>query len=201
MKMYAKAKIVTKAAVTSKLASFGDTYVNGMIFVEIPELGFETPNLILCRYGLSVPVAKIEVDQALWVEPTIGTSERFIYTGFADGVTDAFNSDNAAMLYLSTLVYILLKSNGDIEIKSGSVPLEKMVLGETLQTQLNILKASFSALVGKVNDLITSYNAHKHGYVSPGGPALSDPILSGASSSSDTTANFTTILSAKVKNN
>jgi len=118
MKMYAKAKIVSRAAVTARLATLGDTYVNGMIFVEIPELGFEGKNLILCRYGLSVPWVKIKADQPIWVEPTIGDSERFIYSGLAEPMIDGHDNDNSITLLDTVDRVIRIEESGNIFVKN-----------------------------------------------------------------------------------
>ncbi len=118
MKMYAKAKLVSKSQVTAKLTALRDTYVNGMIFVEIPELGFEGQNLILCRYGLSVPFLKVKVGQPLWVEPTIGELERFIYTGFAEPMIDSYDDDDSVVLFDSENLFIKIKEDGNVFIKN-----------------------------------------------------------------------------------
>lgn len=80
---------VNPTDVTSKLSSMGDSYSNGGIFCTCPELGFEGSNLIYCRYGLSLPWYSVKVGDKLWIEPTIGLTERWIYTGFVDCGRDA----------------------------------------------------------------------------------------------------------------
>ncbi|WP_411821210.1 hypothetical protein [Leptospira sp. 'Mane'] len=118
MKLYAKAKLVSKSEVTSRLSTMGDTYVNGMIFVEIPELGFEGKNLILCRYGLSIPFLKVKSGQPLWVEPTIGDNERYVYTGFAEPMKDAYDDDDSIVLFDSEDLLIKIKEDGNVIIKN-----------------------------------------------------------------------------------
>lgn len=73
---------------------------------------------------------------------------------------------------------INLKLTGAIEIKGGITALEKSVLGESLQTQLNQLKADF--------------DAHTHPTAALGPPSAP---------SSPTTADFSLVLSPLVKNN
>jgi hypothetical protein len=209
MKCLAKAKLVSISAVTSKLATYRDQYVDGMIFVEIPELGFYDPNLILCRYGLSIPYLKVTAGTTLWVEPTIGDESRdwsrWIYTGFADSTTAATTTNNLIAIYQDANNYIILKSNediqakaggvigltstGNIELKAGSDALEKTLLGETTKTELNKLKDDLA-------DLISKYNAHTHTSAAPGVPTAPPAV-----SASSVTASFSSVLSAKVKAN
>ena len=75
---------MTPSDVTSKLSEYNEEYVNGGIFVECPELGFVGQDLIYCRYGLSIPFYQVKVGDKLWIEPTIGDTERWIYSGFVD---------------------------------------------------------------------------------------------------------------------
>jgi len=73
-------------------------------------------------------------------------------------------------------------------------------LGETLQTQINILKADLSSAITSLNALVTAYNSHVHPGVTPG-PGATGSVASGAASASAVTADFSAILSGKVKNN
>ena len=203
MKNLAIAKITSPIAVQSYLVGKGQTYINGMILVEIPEEGLVAPNLIPCRYGLSMPYIQVAVGQKVWVEPTIGTTERWVYTGFADSVSSQFSMTGGSQWGIGATQYIFQKSTGEIEIISGAIPAEKMILGETTQTQLNQLKTDFNDLVSKYNALVTAFNAHTHQYVDTPVPGLSTSLGPSAAGSSDsnTTATFDAILSAKVKNN
>jgi hypothetical protein len=78
------AKITDPSAVTSRCSANGQTAHDGAIFCEIPELGYLGQNLQYCRYGLSLPYLRPQVGWKLWVEPTIGDTERWKFTGFAD---------------------------------------------------------------------------------------------------------------------
>ena len=118
-KFIAVAKITDPTAVQSYCSSKGWTYRPGAILVHIPEKGFEGQHYIYCRYGMSVPYIRVEVDTKVWVEPTHVDKnflERFVYTGFVD----CGNSDNEP----STSDLFLMKftvNNGDVTIdNSGS---------------------------------------------------------------------------------
>ncbi|TGN20822.1 hypothetical protein [Leptospira idonii] len=124
MKLYAIAKLVSQSEVSSRLSSFGDTYVNGMIFVEIPELGFQGKNLILCRYGLSIPYLKVKKGQPLWVEPTIGDNERYVYVGFAEPMKNSYGNGNSIVLFDSGDLNITIEEGGNIIIKNNENQLE-----------------------------------------------------------------------------
>ncbi len=78
------AKIIIPSEVTTKLGSIGDTYAPGSIWCECPEQGYEGANLLFCRYGLSIPFYQVKAGDRLWIEPTIGDTERWIYSGFVD---------------------------------------------------------------------------------------------------------------------
>ena len=115
-KYVGEAKLVTPSDVTSKLSDYNtSSYINGSIFVECPELGYTGQNLIYCRYGLSIPFYQVKVGDKLWIEPTIGDTERWIYSGFVDcgrsSVDPTAETDTQA---------IFENENGFYEIRVGS---------------------------------------------------------------------------------
>jgi hypothetical protein len=71
-------------AVAAVLVAKGQDYDNGGILCTCPELGFVGANMLYCRYALSLPYYKVKDGDQLWIRPTIGEDERWIYTGFVD---------------------------------------------------------------------------------------------------------------------
>lgn len=92
-KYVGEAKIVDPILVTAKLATMGSIYDNGGIFCTCPELGFEGLDMLYCRYGLSIPYCKVSVGDTLLIEPTIGKTERWFYTGYADSPETPITTD------------------------------------------------------------------------------------------------------------
>jgi hypothetical protein len=70
--------------VKTELDKISDEHSNGGIFCSCPEIGMEGTNLIYCRYALSIPWYKVKDGDRMWIEPTIGDTERWIYSGFVD---------------------------------------------------------------------------------------------------------------------
>ena len=83
-KYVAEVQISDTDDVTTRVEDRGDVYSNGGIYVSCPELGFEGDNLIYCRYALATPYYKVKDGDKVWIEPTIGATERWIYSGFVD---------------------------------------------------------------------------------------------------------------------
>lgn len=117
------------------------------------------------------------LDPALYLSFNEGLNKSVI---FEDSVLTKiiFNKTTGILTLQNNTATINIKTTGAIEIQGGVSPLEKTAKGETLQTQLNQLKAD--------------YNAHVHATAALGPP--SPPTA-------PTTADFTTILSLQVKNN
>ena len=154
-KYIATAKITDPVAVQAYCASkLGWTYSNGAILVNILERGFDGSKYIYCRYGMSVPYIRVEVDMKVWVEPTIideGCMERFIYTGFVD----CGNSSNAP----STTDLFIMKftanngairvenagSGGSIKLLNGASPTSPNI--EISSSKINICGSNFEVLV------------------------------------------------------
>jgi hypothetical protein len=83
-KFIAVAKITDPIAVQARCAANGWQAHDGSIFCYVPELGLEGANFVYCRYGLSFPYLRVQVEDRVWIEPTIGDTERWVYTGFVD---------------------------------------------------------------------------------------------------------------------
>jgi hypothetical protein len=108
------AKITDPTAVEARCSALGQTAHDGAIFCEIPELGYLGQNLQYCRYGLSIPYLRPQVGWKLWVEPTIGETERWKFTGFADCSGDD-DADPA-----TTDQFLLPLAAGKFKIKLGT---------------------------------------------------------------------------------
>ncbi len=149
MKNFAKAIITDPTAVTAKLASMGGIYEPGMIFVEIPEEGIVLPNLVVCRYGLSIPYIRVQENQNIWVEPTVGEDERWIYTGFADcgGETPA-TTDQLIMTWLAQGIYAT--TTGQMKLGSKTA-IDALIKGTAASIQLNKDLALMTALKSAFN--------------------------------------------------
>lgn len=147
-KYIATAKIVDPSAVASRATSEGFTAHKGAIFVSIPEMGFEEPNLIYCRYGLSIPYLKIQKDWRVWVEPTIGEDQRFCFTGIVDcggGITPA-DADQAIIQFAAQMIYA--STSGQIRLSSKTAS-EAFILGGKFKTWIE-------------NFVTSIFNAHQH---------------------------------------
>jgi hypothetical protein len=146
-KYIATAKIVDPSAVASRATSEGFTAHKGAIFVSIPEMGFEEPNLIYCRYGLSIPYLKIQKDWRVWVEPTIGEDQRFCFTGIVDcGSITPADADQAIIQFAAQMIYA--GTDGVIHLSSKTAA-EAFVLGGKLKTYIDTYIDSY-------------YNTHIH---------------------------------------
>jgi len=137
-------KISDPTAVESKLSSMSTQYQSGGIFCSCPEIGMDGVDLIYCRYGLSVPYYKVKNGDKLWIEPTIGQTERWIYTGFVDCGRDAISpTDDDEIIILNDAGKMTLTIGGiDVEIDGTANTIkigtggEHIVLGDTLKTEL-----------------------------------------------------------------
>ncbi len=112
-------------AVTNQLLTTQDEYEKGAIFCSCPELAMEGTNLIYCRYGLSVPYYKVKDGDRLWIEPTIGQTERWVYSGFVDcgnrdtvspGTDDQMIIENESGIYTLILGEMLITLDSLIKI-------------------------------------------------------------------------------------
>ena len=83
MKRIAEVAITTPSEVIAFLGK-ASQYRKGMILVIVPEIGYFKPNYIVCRYALSIPYYKAKKGDRVWIEPTMGETDRWIYTGFVD---------------------------------------------------------------------------------------------------------------------
>ncbi len=170
MKSIAVVKVSDPVAVQTQLAIFGDEYDDGAIFVEIPELGLVgVENYVYCEYGLSIPYYRVNVDDEVLVEPTIGDDERFFYTGLvgcgrpaiAPGTTDQLKiiTDTGKMTVTIGSITVEIDSVAST-IKIGSTGAsESFVLGDTLKAEiqknvdaLDELKSAFNSWVVLAND-------------------------------------------------
>jgi hypothetical protein len=160
-KYIATAKVVNPSEVASRASEEGYEAHPGAIFVSIPEMGFEEPDLIYCRYGLPIPYLKIQKDWRIWVEPTVDDDSRFCYTGIVDcGPVIPQDADQMVLTFLAQIIYASTAGTLHLSKKDAEEP---FVLG-------NKLKAY-------IDDYIdTKYNMHTHPYVdSPVGPSVTSP--------------------------
>ena len=169
-KYIATAKIVNPSAVSARASAEGMIAHPGAIYVSIPEMGFEEPNLIYCRYGLSFPYLKIQMGWRVWVEPTIGDDSRFCYTGIVDcgGDITPTDADEMILQFVSQLFYA--STQGTIHISSDTAS-EPFVLGNKLLTWIT----SYINMI---------YNLHTHTTTATIGASgtlgvISPPVLTG----------------------
>jgi hypothetical protein len=155
-KYVATAKIVNPTAVKARCASEGGIAHEGAIYCEIPEMGFLDPDLIYCRYGLSIPYLKIQANQKVLVEPTIDDDKRFFYTGIADcgGLTPA-DTDQMILQFLSQVIYASTAGTIHLSSKTASEP---FALGNKLLTWITTY-------------INTQFNLHTHICASSGSPS------------------------------
>lgn len=140
-KYIATAKIVNPSLVSARATAEGFIAHSGSIFVSIPELGFEEPNLIYCRYGLSFPFIKIQKDWRIWVEPTVDNDSRFCFTGIVD--CGPLTPVDADQLLIQLATQVIYASTAGVLHFSSKTAAEPFVKGNTLKTSwaLNIDQA------------------------------------------------------------
>jgi hypothetical protein len=145
----ATAKIVEPSAVQTKCTAEGYTYYKGAIFCEVPEMGFFAPNLIYCRYGLSIPYLRVQEGWKLLALPTINNDTRWFYTGIVDcgGTIAPADDDQAIIQFVTQMIYA--GTDGVIHLSSKTAA-EAFVLGGQLSTYLtNLVSGINSALATK----------------------------------------------------
>lgn len=108
-------EISDPTAVETRLQTIGGAYSKGMIYCSCPELGFEGNNLIPCRYGLSIPYYKVKDGDRVWIEPTIGKTERWVYSGFVDC------GDREDLVPETEKQMLIHNEDGSFEIKLGTM--------------------------------------------------------------------------------
>lgn len=151
-KYIAIAKITDPIAVQTKCATEGGIAHKGAIYCEIPELGITMPNLVYCRYGLSIPYIRVQADWKLLVEPTVENERRWFYTGLAD-CADAVTPATTDQLLIQLLSQVIYASNDTLFLSSKTAT-EPFVLGNKLKTYID-------------NYIQSVYNAHTHTYIPP----------------------------------
>lgn len=140
-KYIATAKVVNPSEVASRALEEGYNAHPGAIFVSIPEMGFEEPDLIYCRYGLPIPYLKIQEGWRIWVEPTVDDDSRFCYTGIVDcGPATPEDKDQFILTFISQVIYA--SSQGTLHLSNKDAE-EPFVLGNELKTSwaLNVDQA------------------------------------------------------------
>lgn len=214
MKYFAIAKIVDPVEVSTRASTMGQTAHEGAIFAECPELGFVGGDLIYCRYGMSIPYIRVQAEDQIWIEPTSGTKERFIYVGFADcaGTETPETGDeliitlatNVAVKITNTPKSLLLDVNGvklQIDESGGKVTIicdelllggdsvtEAFILGDTAKTEFDKDKNAMAELQTAINNWTVVPN--------DGGGALKALL---GTFSSMSMADYSNILSTKIK--
>ncbi len=117
--------------VTTRLATqLAGPYVKGLVWCSCPELGFEGDNLIPCRYGLSIPFYKVKDQDKLWIEPTIGQTERWIYSGFVDCGRDSISPETGKQI-------IIENEDGTFAFTLGNLLIEGDSTAKTLTIDTN----------------------------------------------------------------
>jgi len=161
-KYVAVAKIVNPSLVSARMSSEGGIAHNGAIYCEIPEMGFFDPDLVYCRYGLSLPYIKIQPGWTLWVEPSVDGDSRWVYTGIADCGDAIVPADADQMILQFAAQMIYASTAGKIHLSSKTAS-EPFMLGNKFKTY--------------IDDYIDmKYNMHTHPYVdSPVGPSVTSP--------------------------
>lgn len=150
-KYIATAEITAPAAVSARASAEGIIAHTGAIYVSIPEMGFEAPNLIYCRYGLSLPYLKIQEGWRVWVEPTIDDDSRFCYTGIVDCGGDVTPADKDQMILQFAAQLIYASTAGTLHLSSDTA-MEPIVLGNKLLTWITTY-------------INTIFNLHTHSFV------------------------------------
>jgi len=146
-KWIGRAKIVDPSLVKARCELENGEYHDGAIYCEVPEMGFLDPNLIYCRYGLSIPYLKVAVDRKLLLEPTVNGEERFFYTGFAD--SDTIGTTDTDELIIQLTSQIIYASTAGVLYLSKKTASESFVLGDKLKTYID-------------NYIDNRYNTHTH---------------------------------------
>ena len=181
MKYFAIAKIVNPVAVQTQATTFGFTAHKGAIFVECPELGFEGGDLLYSRYGMAIPYIRVQENDTIWIEPTIGTKERFVYIGFADcaGTVIPATGDelvitlatNVTVKITNTPKRLLLDVNGvkfqiDETGRKVTVVCDELLLGSGSVTEAFLKGTAFDTWI--TSTLKTIFDAHTHAGVTAG---------------------------------
>lgn len=158
MKYLAVVKIVTPSDVLAR----HDHYDNGAVYVDCPEMGFEGDNLLYCRYGLSNPYIKLEVDDKVWIESTIGNDERWIYTGFADARHLPVDNDEVMLEGFSGVILQIKDAKAYLQRAKDNAASENVVLGQELKGCLSAILGSLSSCVDALDGAMVAYALHYH---------------------------------------
>jgi hypothetical protein len=170
-KAIAKANITEPAAVQARCTAEGELYKEGSIYCEIYELGFFAPQLIYCRYGLSIPYIRVQPGWTLLVEPTVGEDGRWFFTGIADcGSLTPIDADQLLIQLASQVIYASTAGKIHLSSKTASQP---FVNGTNLQTWAGNVDQALAALyawasagitAGPANVLLTTPNPDATGF-------------------------------------
>jgi len=174
-KYIAIAKIVDPTAVQARCVTEGGVAHKGAIYCEIPEMGYVMPNLIYCRYGLSIPYLRVQVGWKLLVEPTVDGERRFFYTGLAD-CADAVTPASTDQMLIQLLSQVIYADTTGIMYLSSKTATEPFVLGTKLKTYLDTY-------------IDTRFNTHIH----------NDPVSGVTTAPTVMATKPTDILSIKIK--
>jgi len=143
----ATAKIVDPSKVAIKATSEGITPHAGAIYIEIPELGFLNPDLIYCRYALSIPFMKIQEGWKVLVKPTVNDDSRWFFTGIVDcGDEEPTDDDQLIIQLLSQVIYASTGGTIHLSAKGASEP---FILGDKFKTYIDA-------------HIDSKYNTHTH---------------------------------------
>lgn len=153
-KYVAVAKITDPTDVENKCLSNGWTYDKGAIFCYIPELGYEGTDYIYCRYGLSIPYIRVKENAKVLVEPTIGESGRWFYTGLVDcGQDDAITPATTDVLHIDLTegTALIDLAGGEFKIVVDDYELHLDKANEIFTLKLDTLELELD----KANDTVT----------------------------------------------
>lgn len=152
-KWAAIAKITTPSLVKARCELENGVYNEGAIYIEIPEMGFFDPDLIYCRYGLSMPYIRVQDGWLLWVEATVDDEERWVYTGIRDcgGVLTPVDADQMFIQLGSQVIY---GSTAGVLYLSNETASEPFVLGTQLNTENQKVKSLLTNLLAVINGAV-----------------------------------------------
>jgi len=142
-------------AVASWCASRAVTPDNGAIICSCPEIGMTGMNLIYCRYGLSIPYYQVAVGEKVLIEPTIGETERWFYTGLVDCGTAPKPTSADQLLIQSALQVIYMATVGTLHLSSKTAS-EAFVKGTAALVELTKHQQAITELQTAINGWIVA---------------------------------------------
>lgn len=149
-KHIATAVITNPTAVSTWCSTKGLTADKGAIICSIEELGLVGTNLVYCRYGLSIPYYQVAIGEKVLVEPTVGDTERWFYTGLVDCGSLAAPAATDQLLIKSALQVIYMATAGTLHL-SAKAANQPFVKGTTAKTEHDKVKDALTELQSAIN--------------------------------------------------